>query len=545
MPATSPLVSLAPAARRRDFPAICLAALCCWTSAADARPWFDEQGPTPAARQALALLSGAAADGLEARDYGVDQWQQSIDMAGGGSTLSEATVARLDDALNTAMRRYLADLHFGRVDPQALGAKYTPNAAGDFDPDALLSAALADDRLADAARSAAPRWPQYDRLRKSLADYRELAGNPAWQQELPPLPAGRLTPGQAYAGSAQLAQRLILLGDLAPGGAPSPRYERYEGKLVEGLKSFQQRHGLMPDGVIGKEAFAQLKVSPEVRAGQIELALERLRWTPLLPARRAVVVNVPEFMLYTYQLGEQGIEPGPVMRVIVGDARKTRTPLFDAEMRFIEFSPYWNIPPSITRGETLPRLRRDPGYFDRQGFELVTGDGRVIAGLPEGGIEALARGQMRIRQRPGAGNALGDIKFVFPNSENIYLHHTPTTQLFKRDRRDFSHGCIRVEAPADLARFVLADQPDWSKERIVQAMSKGKSTTVRLKETVPVVIAYSTAVVRDGRVHFFPDLYERDKLLRAALRERSAALRFASQASPASPRIAIDVKSAD
>lgn len=505
--------------------AVWLAGACCLPLAADARPWFDEQGPTPAARQALALLSGAAADGLETRDYGVDQWRQSIDSAGGGSTLSEETVARLDDALNTAMRRYLADLHFGRVDPQALGAKYTPNATGDFDPDALLSAALADDRLADAARSAAPRWPQYDRLRKSLADYRELAGHPAWQQELPPLPAGRLAPGQSYPGSAQLAQRLILLGDLASGGAPSPRYERYEGKLVEGLKSFQQRHGLMPDGVIGKEAFAQLKVSPEVRAGQIELALERLRWTPLLPARRAVVVNVPEFMLYTYQLGEQGIEPGPVMRVIVGDARKTRTPLFDAEMRFIEFSPYWNIPPSITRGETLPRLRRDPGYFDRQGFELVTGDGRVVAGLPEGSIEALERGQMRIRQRPGARNALGDIKFVFPNSEHIYLHHTPTPQLFKRDRRDFSHGCIRVEAPVDLAKFVLADDPEWSKERIVQAMSKGKSTTVRLKETVPVVIAYSTAVVRDGRVHFFPDLYERDKLLRAALRERSAALR--------------------
>lgn len=487
------------------------------------------------------MLSGAAADGLEARDYGVEQWRQRIDGAGGGSTWTEETIARLDDALNTSIRRYLADLHAGRVDPRALGAKYTPNAAGDFDPDSLLSSALADDRLADLARSAAPRWPQYGRLRKSLADYRELAGNPAWQRELPQLPAGRLTPGQAYAGSAQLAQRLILLGDLAPGSAPPPRPERYEGNLVEGIKSFQQRHGLMVDGVIGKEAFAQLKVSPEARAGQIELALERLRWTPL-PARRAVVVNVPEFMLYTYDLGAQRIEPGLAMRVIVGDARKTRTPLFDAEMRFVEFSPYWNIPPSITRGETLPRLRRDPGYFDRQGFELVTGDGRVIAGLPEGSLDALERGQMRIRQRPGAGNALGDIKFVFPNSEHIYLHHTPTPQLFKRDRRDFSHGCIRVEAPLELARFVLADEPEWSRERIVQAMRKGKSTTVRLKEALPVVIAYSTAAVRDGRVHFFPDLYDRDKALRDALRERSIAVRAAAEASPP---IAIDVKSAD
>ncbi|WP_308240079.1 L,D-transpeptidase family protein [Candidatus Accumulibacter contiguus] len=230
-------------------------------------------------------------------------------------------------------------------------------------------------------------------------------------------------------------------------------------------------------------------------------------------------------MLSGYHVRDGRIEIKTAMKVIVGTARKSPTPLFDAEMRFIEFSPYWNVPPSIARSETLPRLRSDPGYFDRQGFEFVDSEGRVISGFSGANLDAVQRGQMRIRQKPGAGNALGDIKFVFPNKDNIYLHHTPTPQLFKRDRRDFSHGCIRVEAPVALAKFVLADAPEWSEARIVQAMRKGKSTTIRLQEELPVVIAYHTAVVRDGRVYFFPDIYRQDPLLDAVLRQNRLAFR--------------------
>jgi murein L,D-transpeptidase YcbB/YkuD len=244
-----------------------------------------------------------------------------------------------------------------------------------------------------------------------------------------------------------------------------------------------------------------------------------------LGARRSIVVNVPEFMLDAYDAGGNGGKPALTMRVIVGNARKTRTPLFDGEMRFVEFSPYWNVPPSIARDETLPRLRRDPGYLARQGFELITSDGKVLTALSEGDLDAVERGQMRIRQRPGAANALGDIKFVFPNPDNIYLHHTPTRQLFSRQRRDFSHGCIRVEAPADLATFVLAGEAEWNRERIVQAMRRGKSMTIRLADPLPVVIAYSTAVVRDGRIHFLPDIYGHDAALSEALHRRSLAVR--------------------
>ena len=225
------------------------------------------------------------------------------------------------------------------------------------------------------------------------------------------------------------------------------------------MKSFQQRHALDADGVIGAATLARLQVAPAARVRQIELMLERLRWTPLLQGPRMVVINIPEFVLRAYEVRDGRIRVQREMRVIVGKAYDTRTPLFDEDMRFIEFSPYWNVPPSIARNETVPRLRRDPAYFEQQGFEFVAGDGRVQTVLTPQALDAVLAGQLRIRQRPGERNALGDIKFVFPNSDNIYLHHTPATQLFERARRDFSHGCIRVEQPVELATFVLQGMP--------------------------------------------------------------------------------------
>jgi murein L,D-transpeptidase YcbB/YkuD len=203
----------------------------------------------------------------------------------------------------------------------------------------------------------------------------------------------------------------------------------------------------------------------------------------------------------------------------------TRTPLFLEEMRFIEFSPYWNVPPSIARAETVPRLRRDPGYFMQQGFEFVARDGRVSTTLSASQLDAVLAGQARIRQRPGPQNALGDIKFVFPNRDNIYLHHTPSVQLFGRPRRDFSHGCIRVEQPVALAKFVLRNMPEWTEERIRHAMDRGESATLRLAEPLPVLIAYGTSLVKDGRIHFFEDIYGQDRLLDAALQRRTQSRR--------------------
>jgi murein L,D-transpeptidase YcbB/YkuD len=499
---------------------------CCGSASAadDGLLWFASDGrPGPQARQAVEVLAAAASHGLQPQDYAPAALLEAVTLAGRGPRPDPAAVAQLEQGLTVAMQRYLKDVHVGRIDPQQIQLNFNPVRREAFDPAAYLQAALVAGRLPEAAREATPRMPAYERLREALARYRGLVDHPAWREPLPPLPVvrparvGKLEPDQAYVGLAQLADRLIAVGDLAPQPiAPA----LYEGPLVEAVKAFQLRHGLTGDGVIGKATLAQLQVTPAARVRQIELTLERLRWTPLMQGPRMIVINIPEFVLRAYEVRDGRISVVQSMKVIVGKALDKRTPLFDADMRYIEFSPYWNVPPSIARAETVPRLRRDPGYFEREGFEFVGPDGRVDTRLSAASLDAVNAGQLRIRQRPGERNALGDIKFVFPNSGHIFLHHTPSTQLFGRDRRDFSHGCIRVEAPVALAQFVLNDMPEWTEERILQAMTKGESATLRLIEPVRVLIAYGTTLVKDGRIYFFDDIYGQDRLLDAALRQR-------------------------
>jgi L,D-transpeptidase YcbB len=487
--------------------------------------WFEADRPARQARQATDLLRAAASHGLEPQDYGADALQQALTRAADGPPRPASEIERIDQGLTAAMQRYLSDLHSGRVDPRQVHQHFSPPRRDDFDAAAYLQTALAAQRLPAAARDAAPRLPLYAQLQQALARYRLLAEHPAWQQALPPLPiqpgakAGKLVAGQAYAGLALLTQRLAALGDLAP-DVPVPA--RFEGPLVAALKVFQQRHGLTADGVIGQATIGSLQVAPAARVRQIELTLERLRWTPLLEGARMIVVNIPEFVLRAYEVRDGRILALQAMKVIVGRALDQRTPVFDADLRFIEFSPYWNVPPSIARAETVPRLRREPAYFEREGFEFVGPNGQVHSTLSTARLDAVLAGRLRIRQRPGPHNALGDIKFVFPNAEHIFLHHTPTPGLFTRDRRDLSHGCIRVEQPLALARFVLSEQPDWTEDRIRQAMSQGVSTTLRLAEPVRVLIAYGTTLVKDGRIYFLDDIYGHDRLLDAALRRRSA-----------------------
>ncbi|HNI86070.1 MAG TPA: L,D-transpeptidase family protein, partial [Ottowia sp.] len=335
---------------------------------------------------------------------------------------------------------------------------------------------------------------------------------------VPALPGHKLQGGQRWAGLATLAARLHALGDL--GAAPATDPDTFDPALQDAVKAFQERHGLSADGVLGKATLEALDVPPAARARQIALALERLRLTPLPAAERFVTVNVPEFMLYAWQRQDQAVHQAFAMRVIVGKAVGTRTPLFDEDMRRIEFNPYWNIPPSIARGETLPKLRANPGYLAAQGMEFVGPGGQTSSAVTAELLDAVQAGQWRLRQRPGRLNALGDIKFVLPNDQNIYLHHTPSVGLFQRARRDFSHGCIRIEQPVALAQWVLADDPDWSEARIRQTMGQPRTVSVALPTPVPVLIVYRTVSVRDGRVHFAPDLYRQDALLERALAQR-------------------------
>ena len=479
------------------------------------RPWASE---------IVSLLTSAADDGLDPADYGAARLRAALDLVAANPLASEAA-ARLDAALLAAWLRYLSDLRIGRVDPRQVRQAYRVPAGGAFEPAAAVEAALAAGSLGPALRAATPPLPMYGELRKALASCRALAAHAAWQQPLPPLPklpgrgtSAKLEAGQDWAGAGQLAQRLAAWGDLAAVPVPAPT--QLDEPLVEALRAFQNRHGLNDDGVLGPATLNALQVTPAQRAQQIVLTLERLRWTPLLQGPRMIVVNLPEFVLRAYDVQPDGrIVMRERMKVIVGRALNTRTPQFDELMRHVEFSPYWNVPSSIARRELVPRLRRDPGYFVREGFEFVDGSGQVTSGLTAARLDAVMAGALRIRQRPGQRNALGDVKFVFPNRDSIYLHHTPATELFARDRRDFSHGCIRVEQPVALARFVLQDEPGWTEARIRAAMAAGTSTTQRLSQPLPVLISYGTALVLGGRLHFFDDIYGHDRVLQAALQQ--------------------------
>jgi L,D-transpeptidase YcbB len=487
-------------------------------------PWFEEGRPTPSFRQCVGILEAAPSQGLHADDYQADEWRVVLTSLETKQALTSTEAAPIAAALTDTFGRYLHDLHFGRVDPKQLHQNFDTPRTDHFDAIEALQTAVQAGHLDRAVQQAVPQVPLYEGLRLALTRYHAMDNSP-WDHPLPALPGGpgaraKLTPGQAYGGLAELQRRLQILGDM-PAQAPAVTTDgKYGGSWVEAVKSFQERHGLENDGVIGAGTWAALQVPPRDRVHQIVLTLERLRWTPLLAGSRVIAINLPEFVLRGYEVKNGQIEVKTEMKVIVGQALDKKTPVFDEDMRSVEFSPYWNIPSSIARSETLPHLRRDPGYLARENMEFVAADGSVHRDVSAANLAAVQAGQMRIRQRPGAHNALGDIKFVFPNRDNIYLHHTPATQLFSRDRRDFSHGCIRVEKPVALAEFVLQDMPEWTEERIREAMNKGTPTVVKLAQPLPVLIAYGTALVQKNRVFFFPDLYGHDRTLEAALKSR-------------------------
>lgn len=504
--------------------ALCLSLPLAITHAADATSaWFAGAWPNAQAQAAVRLLRDATSHGLDARDYGAEELQRALDR---GMASAPDAAQRFDQALNAALQRYLRDLHDGRVAPVQMRHRYKPvPLRSAFDAGAALRAALAMQDVTIAVHQAAPTMPLYARLREALASYRTLGDHAAWRQGLPALPlpprspTRKLDPGQPWDGVSLLAERMAALGDLPPAElAAATGRTPYDGALVAAVQSFQQRHGLDADGVIGRATLDALNVPPSRRVRQLELALERLRWTPLLRGPRMIVVNIPEFVLRAYEVQGERIVVRVESKVIVGKALDTRTPPIEEDLRHIEFQPYWNVPASIARQELVPRLRRDPGYWTREGFEFV-GAAAADPVLSEAKLQAVLAGQLRIRQRPGPRNALGDIKFVFPNRESIYLHHTPSVGLFARARRDFSHGCIRVEQPVALAAFALQGRSPWDEPRIRRAITDDEPSTVRLEQPVPVLIAYGTALVKQGRVHFFEDLYGHDRVLDAALRQ--------------------------
>lgn len=477
--------------------------------------WLEDNKPSARAGQALTLISRAAEDGLNAADYHLPALQDQLEKLQ-HQTGDDRQQAGFDLAMSSALARFIEDLSAGRVAPSSLGFA-VDIAARQAGLAQHLQQVLTATDLPAAVAAAQPTFPPYAVLRHLLADYRVLAQQHPHAPTLSPLPGKKLEPGKPWAGSAVLADWLQVLGDLP---AEFTLTALYEGELVEGVKRFQTRHGLTPDGVIGKQTYDALQVSLPQRVQQIELSMERLRWIDdSLVHQRFILINIPQFTLWAYAPDGQ---PALQMPVVVGQAGKNETPLMAKTLSTLVFNPYWNVPPSIARKEILPKLHKDPAYLAHENMELVDRGGNIQGNMVGEGEESLIRaGEYRIRQVPGTHNALGKLKFVFPNDDSIYMHDTPSKKLFAKDRRDFSHGCVRVGNPMALALFALETQGEWDETKVNEKIASSNDQHLALKERMPVLLMYFTANAgADGRPQFFPDIYQHDAALVAALQKR-------------------------
>jgi murein L,D-transpeptidase YcbB/YkuD len=401
------------------------------------------------------------------------------------------SLALLDARLTYLYLQYATDVTTGITD--ARHRWKTPPER--FDAAAALSDGLTRDCVGEALLELQQRDPGYAALRNALQRYRTIAEHGGWPSLPPDI---RLKPGARGAAVALLAQRLSITGDYAGPGAPAS----YDAGLQEAVKRFQQRHGLTPDGAIGRRTIQELNVPAAVRVRQIGLNMERWRWIPPRHGRR-ILVNVPE-----YRLEVQDSSGMPLsMRVVVGK-KDAQTPTFSGEMTYLVFAPFWNVPADIAEKETVPSALKDAAFLQRTNMQIVDKRGRQV---DPGSVDLSDTSRYRFRQRPGRTNSLGLVKFMFPNPYNVYLHDTPADALFTHEIRAFSHGCVRLEKPEKLAAYVLGDQPEWTEDRIQEAMNGSEQKTVRLRDKIPVYITYFTArASADGDVMFFSDVYGRD-----------------------------------
>jgi L,D-transpeptidase YcbB len=485
---------------------------------ANAPLWSRDGHATAQAQAVVRELQRAGTYGLQEEDYAGNAIAQLAEKPTGTAAAEAGRWGRFDVQLSAATLRFMSDLHYGRVKPTSVGFNLQ-EMHQPLDLGASLTGLAGAADVAPAIAAIEPPFHHYALLKGALAKYLDLVQHP----ELKSLPAisGSLKPGDAYAGAPALRRLLVALGDL-PAGAAAPAEERtFSPELSQGVRAFQQRHGIAPDGVLGKSTFAVLTTSFAKRVRQIDLTLERWRWLPPFETP-PIIVNIPQFRLFAFRTTEDRVADILQMDVIVGKTYpRTQTPVFESDMRYVVFRPYWDIPPSILRNEMLPKIRANPGYIAAQRLQIVRGQGDdspVMPPSPEA-IEALAAGKARLRQMPGEDNALGLVKFMFPNIYNVYLHSTPAHRLFQESVRAFSHGCIRVSDPLALATHVMRDEPgDWTREKIDATMNGSKTVRVNLQHPIRVLILYGTALATEaGPVLFFNDLYGLDQKLERQL----------------------------
>jgi L,D-transpeptidase YcbB len=480
-------------------------------------PWVRGMQPTAQAQQVIALLLQADEKGLSAEDYDGPRWKDRLaKLKPTASQPTEADALQFDAALTVCVMRYISDLHIGKINPKHFDFDLDVQAKK-YDLPQFLKVHVVDaPDVATVLAQVEPPYPGYQRTIQALHAYLQYAKEYNGQ----PLPAAgkAIAPGDSYPGVPQLAKFLRLVGDL-PADANVPEDATvYQSPLVDAVKHYQSRFGRTADGKIVPQTLADLNVPLGNRVRQMQVTLERWRWLPIGLHAAPIVANIPEFRLRAY---DENFRVALTMNVVVGKAYDHDTPVFEDSMQYVIFRPYWSVPYSITRAEFIPKIVRDPAYLEKKGFAVVDSRQQVVTSgaVSPDVLQQLRAGKLFIRQNPGPKNSLGLVKFIFPNSYNIYMHDTPEQVFFSKTRRDFSHGCIRLEKPADLAVWVLrGNAGNWDMARVRAAMNGDAPQQVNLARPIPILILYATVIVtEDGVVHFYDDIYGHDARLEKVL----------------------------
>jgi murein L,D-transpeptidase YcbB/YkuD len=513
--------------------------------------WVEDSGtPSKQAAAFIVAFKDAAKKGLNPEDYDAGLWDARVKKLAGKN---DDDVATFDAAMTVNVMRFISDLRIGRVNPTHF------NFDIDTDQKKYDLPEFVSDNAVDAAdvpalvRSVEPDNEQYRKLEDALPGYLAQLNPPPPPPPVPSAPGGQgkalnklpvvfhsIKPGGTYSAANDLAQRLESDGDLPAGASVQLAPGTYSAQLAAGVKQYQSKHHLPANGDLtlmtilslnhqkpGARLIATVATTPapppvdpnlKVEIQKIDDSLERWRWLPNEYVNAPLMVNLPEFVLRGYK-PDHSLDF--TMKVVVGKVvGEHQTPVFTHEMKYVIFRPFWNVPISIIKKELMAHIAKSGvGYLASKGFETVNNQGQSV----DASAEEIEHGGVVVRQKPGPKNSLGLIKFMFPNEYDIYLHSTPEQQLFDRTVRDFSHGCIRVQKPADLAVWVLnrgnAAPGDWDIDKVTDAMQNGPDNhTVSLKNNIPIVIFYLTANVGDdGKVHFFNDIYSYDKQLEDVL----------------------------